>query len=506
MNKNALIIAIAMLLSRILGIGREVLLARIAGVGYEKNALDLAFLIPDLLNHVVSTGFLSITFIPIFTGYLVQNKEEEGWRFFSLVLTTLALVMLVLIIPAWVFMPELLQLATAEDPSPRVFALAVDYGRIILPGQLFFLAGTFLVAVQHVRQRFVLPALTGLIYNVAIIAGGWLMQSQGLVGFAWGVPIGAFIGFFALQLWGAKQSGLRYKPQVGWNAEMRRFLWLTLPLVLGVGAIFALEFVNKSFGGRWGEQGVPALNYAYRMMYTLVAVFGFSVGVASYPGLARMTKEGRQADMEASVLQSLLRMSALLLPMVVGVSVGAHALIQIVLERGAFDAEATNLVAMLLRWYLPASVALSFQVVLVRGYYAREKMWRSTLLNSGVFALSLPAYGLLADIGVQSVPLVGAVAAYIQVALLFAFWQGWQNRIALKNFGMEMLRLLAPFALVLGASLVWQNKISGAALGLWQQVVLAILAGALQLGLQWMAGSEPTRAVVAKFKNKLVRA
>ena len=65
-----------MLLSRVLGIFREMLLAHAAGVSLEKNALDLAFMIPDILNHVVSTGFLSIIFIPIFTGYKVAVTRK----------------------------------------------------------------------------------------------------------------------------------------------------------------------------------------------------------------------------------------------------------------------------------------------------------------------------------------------------------------------------------------------------------------------------------------------
>ena len=94
MNKAALIIAISMLASRVLGILREMLLAHNAGTGLEKNALDLAFMIPDILNHVVSTGFLSIIFIPIFTGYLVSSEEDKGWKFFSNVLTTIGVFLL----------------------------------------------------------------------------------------------------------------------------------------------------------------------------------------------------------------------------------------------------------------------------------------------------------------------------------------------------------------------------------------------------------------------------
>lgn len=200
MKYAALIIATSLLASRVLGVLREMLLARAAGIAVEKNALDLAFLIPDILNHVVSTGFLSIVFIPIFTGYMVRKDETGGWQFFSNVLNVMASLLLLLTIPSLIWMRELIQLFTVGDLSPELLERATYFGRIILPGQLFFLAGSFLVAVQHTRKQFLLPSLTGVVYNVSIVAGGWLGQAHGVAGFAWGVPVGAFVGFFVLSL------------------------------------------------------------------------------------------------------------------------------------------------------------------------------------------------------------------------------------------------------------------------------------------------------------------
>ena len=215
MNNATIIIAASMLASRALGILREMLLARAAGVTAEKNALDLAFLIPDILNHVVSTGFLSIVFIPIFFGYKAKNDEEGSWKFFSNVLNTLGIVFLLLIVPSFIWMKELISLFTmAADLPTELLDRATYLGRIILPGQLFIFAGGFLVAVQHTRKQFAFPSLTGVIYNAAIIIGGILGRNHGLEGFAWGVPVGAFIGFFVLQLFGAFRSGIHYRPYI----------------------------------------------------------------------------------------------------------------------------------------------------------------------------------------------------------------------------------------------------------------------------------------------------
>ena len=193
-------------------------------------------------------------------------------------------------------MRELIELFTVADISPELLERATYFGRLILPAQLFIFAGTFLVAVQHTRKQFLIPSLTGVIYNAAIIVGGILFSDFGLEGFAWGVPVGAFVGFFVLQILGAYRGKIQYffyiNPK---HPDIIRYLKMMLPMSLGVGSMFALEFVIRSFGGHFGSSGISSLNYAYRIMYTLVAVFGFSVGVASYPDMARLVKE-KQID------------------------------------------------------------------------------------------------------------------------------------------------------------------------------------------------------------------
>lgn len=449
MNAAALIIAVSMLLSRILGMVREMLLAGIAGISPEKNALDLAFLIPDMLNHVVSTGFLSMIFIPIFTGYLVEKKEDQGWAFFSNILNVLGLLLLILLIPAWIFMKPLILLLTAVDPSPHVLARAVEFGRIILPAQIAFFAGSFLIAVQHTRRQFLLPSLTGVIYNVAIVMGGWLGRKHGLLGFAWGVPIGAFLGFFFLQVWGVYQRGgiqwhLKFDLK---DSDVSRYLRLMLPLVLGVGAMFSMEFVIRSFGSYFGDTGISSLNYAYRLMYTLVAVFGFSVGVASYPDLARLAKQRDFLAMNTQIATSLGKMLTILIPTILAVWFLAFPAVRILFERGAFHRDASLLVTHLLRGYLPAALGLCFQAVLVRAYYAHERMWFPTLVNTGTFLLSLPLYFLLAPYwGVEAVPWIGAITALVQISILILVWKRF---FGLKGIG-QIPRYMFTGLLVLG--------------------------------------------------------
>jgi putative peptidoglycan lipid II flippase len=84
----SLIMMASVLLSRVIGLLREVVIAYVGGTGSEVDAYQMAFVLPEMLNHVAATGFLSITFIPIFNRYVLCNREREGWRIFSLILSS----------------------------------------------------------------------------------------------------------------------------------------------------------------------------------------------------------------------------------------------------------------------------------------------------------------------------------------------------------------------------------------------------------------------------------
>src|SRR5690554_424880 len=513
MNYSAFIIAVSLLVSRVLGIFREMLLAKNAGISLEKNALDLAFMIPDILNHVVSTGFLSIIFIPIFTGYYVQNKEKEAWAFFSNILNSLGLLLLILIVPSFIWMRELIVLFSAAELPSVLLDRATYFGRIILPAQLFIFAGSFLVAVQHTRKQFLIPSLTGVIYNAAILLGGISMAHLGLEGFAWGVPIGAFVGFFALQILGSYRGGVRYSFYLNpKHPDVFRYIKMMLSMSFGVGRMFALEFIIRSFGGQFGVHSISGLNYAYRIMYTLVAVFGFSVGVASYPEMSRLVKEKKHQELNSKIWTSISRMFSILVPAVITVWLLAFPIVRILLERGAFTRETSEFVASLLRWYLPASIALCVQAVLVRSFYAAERMWLPTLINTGIFALTIPVYLLTAkSLGIHSIPLVGALGALTQVLVMVFAWiqvNGTDKiKVPIHNILKSLIALLLSFLILSPFQLYFEHLFRSIQIEslLLLSMALALFIFLSNLYFQKLLSSSDAEATIQEISQKLFR-
>src|ERR1019366_412076 len=185
------IVMASVLLSRLLGFWREWAVSHQVGSNATTDAYYAAFTLPDFLNYLVAAGSLSVTFIPVFSKYMAEKNEEEGWRVFSIVVSFMGLVMIAVVVLAEIFAPKIVSLIA---PGFGVVEKehVVSLTRLMLPAQFCFYMGGILSAVQYAKNRFIVPSLAPLVYNIGIILCGVLLSSRlGITGFAVGVLAGA---------------------------------------------------------------------------------------------------------------------------------------------------------------------------------------------------------------------------------------------------------------------------------------------------------------------------
>jgi putative peptidoglycan lipid II flippase len=420
-----LIMMASIFLSRVMGYVRELVIAAVAGADASVDAYRVAFVLPEILNHILASGFLSVTFIPIFSTYLVKDDEAGAWRIFSIILTTFGAFLVLLIIIGMGFATQLVPLLALGRTDADFLEMAVRMTRIVLPAQFFFFSGGILMAVQFAQERFLVPALAPLIYNLGIICGGLILGPRlGVEGFAWGALVGAFGGNFVIQILGARKVGLRFYLQFDWkHKELRRYILLTLPLMLGLTMIFSMEIFSKFFGSYLRAGGIAWLDYAKIIMMMLVAFFGQAVGVASYPFLARLAAQ-QQWDQMNRIFNTVLRhLAALVIPASVLMFVLRSEIVRVLFERMAFKPEDTRMTALALGGLLLGAVAICSQTVVNRGFYAMQNTLLPAVYGTLAVIASLPIYWLgLKMYGLLGVALAISVSALIQVAVLFAAW------------------------------------------------------------------------------------
>lgn len=471
----------AVFASRAIGYLREAYIAYAFGASGHTDAYNVAFTIPDWLNYLVAGGALSITFITIFSPYVAERREEEGYRVFSIVTTFMILALGIGVVIAEIFTPQLLRLYVPSF-RPGQLAECARMTRILLPAQLCFGVGGLICSTLYTRGVFWLPALAPLFYSSSIIAGGvFLHHWLGIESLAVGALAGAFLGPFLFPLLGARKRGLRYRPSMAFrDPAFLRWLKLTLPLMAGVTLVSADDWIIRPLGAAFFG-AITELTYAKQLMRVPMAVLGQAVGQATMPFFASLAAQGKWEQLRETLDKSVVRTvtgAVLATSYLAGL---ALPITRVVYERGKFHDGNAHSTALYLTIFVLSLAFWAAQTIYSRAFYAAGNTLTPMLAGTIVTAVMIPLYIFLAHrLQVPGLALASDIGITVNVLVLVyllhrrnwlgAAWSRWRLvprvMVAAAIAGVVVfeftLRLegatyhgLRELGLLLGASLLW---------------------------------------------------
>ncbi len=427
MGIAALVVGGGILASRLLGIVREMVFAALLGASGTTDEYVAAFRIPDYANYLLAGGFLTITFIPIFSRHLAEGDAEGGWAAFTAIVRWLAVAIVTVIAVGWLAAPWVID-ALYPRFTPAQVAETVRLTRIVLPAQFAFVVGAMFVAVQYATGRFAVPSLAPVVYNLGIIAGGightLVTGRPDPEGFVWGALAGAFVGNLGLQIWGARSAGLRLVPGTPWrHPAMRTYLTIAFPLMIGQSVVAFDETFMSVFGGLVGEAAQTHLLYARRTMLVPVGLIAQAAAVAAYPFLARLHAEGRSEELFRSVDRALRWVLAASFAATGLLTALSLPVVRVLYERGNFTVADSVAVADALFFYAFAVPVWGTLQVLTRGFYAQRRMWAPVVVGTVGTVVAVPVYWWGATtFGTPGVAVASVASLALYTTVLGATW------------------------------------------------------------------------------------
>jgi putative peptidoglycan lipid II flippase len=400
------------------GLGAEQIIGRTLGASREADLYFASFTLPDFLNYLLAAGALSIVFIPMFLEYFGRDVRDGGWQALSAIANFLLLAGSIGIALLMVFARPLAGVVAPGFTEPSEVDTLVRLIRIILPAQIFHMIGGLLSATLQARDLHLSAA--PLVYSAGI----------GSPGRDWGSGLMASLGACS---WARHSARLRCRSTAVCaptypilsiaNADLRRYLWLSFPIMIGFSIVVVDEWIIKNQASYLAAGALSQLQYGRTLMKVPIGVFGMAAGVAAYPTISRMVAAGNEA---CGVLCGAVRLMlfATLAAQVCLTLAGFEA---VYLIWGVFasrfsvaDAQATGTILAFLSLGLGGWAA---QTVISRGFYALGSTWVPTIVGTAVAFAAVPLYIVLrghwGTIGLATASSI-SITAYV---LLLGFLQ-----------------------------------------------------------------------------------
>jgi len=403
------------LLSRVIGLLRDVIIGSVFGAGLSTDAFFVAFRIPNLLRRLVGEGAASAALVPVITEYLAQRSRTEAMEMVRALVGVGLGILLVLTVAGVVWTAPLVHLFAPGFGGAKL-DLTVALSRIMFLYLLCIGGVALAMGVLHALRHFAAPAFAPVLFNVAIILCAlWLSPhlAQPVFSLAYGVVIGGFCQIlwqFPVLL----RLGVPVVPcwRPG-HPAIRRIAFLLLPLLLGTGVYQVDQIISTLLASLLAEGSVSALWYASRLSEFPLGVFVAALNTAALPSLALQVQHRDLNGLRESLGFALRLVNLVVLPAAVGLAVLAVPISAVLFFHGAFAAAQVLATAATLQGFAVGLWSVAAARLLAACLYAlqdtRTPAWAGTAALVAKVGFSLALMGeVTASVDSQALPRVFA--------------------------------------------------------------------------------------------------
>lgn len=387
--RSSLIVGVMTMLSRVLGLARDVAIAALAGASAYADAFFVAFRIPNFLRRLFAEGAFAQAFVPVLSEFQATRSFADVQRLVNRVCGLLGSSLLLVTTLAIIGAPLLTTLfAPGFKQDPVKFSLTIDLIRITFP-YLFFISLTgFIGAILNSYQRFAVPAFTPVLLNVAlIVAALWGVRffTEPVYALAWGVFVAGVLQFL-FQLPFLARLHLLPKPELKPKDEgVKKILLLMAPAMFGVSVSQINLLLDTVLASFLPSGSVSWLYYSDRLVELPLGVFAIAISTVILPLLSRRHAVEDKQHFARTLDWSVKMIFLISIPATVALLILAKPILSTLFFYGAMTEHDVEMARLSLQAYVLGLTPFMLIKVLAPGYFARQDT--KTPVKIGIIAM-----------------------------------------------------------------------------------------------------------------------
>jgi putative peptidoglycan lipid II flippase len=420
------VLGFATILSRIMGMVRDMVQSRLFGAGYATDAFIAAFQIPNMLRRFFAEGALTSAFVPTFSEWYAKKGEKEARELANICFSLLTVTMAAVTIIGIVFSPLIVSVMfPGFRMEPNKLELTILLNRLMFPYIFFISLVALCMGILNTVRHFFTPAISTIFLNLSMIACAFLLRNlfvAPITALAVGVLIGGALQLL-LQLPVLYRKGFALRPRFSLgHPAVRRIALLMGPAIFGVGVYYLNITVSAILASLLPQGSVSYLYYAQRLFEFPQGIFTVSIAQAVLPSMSRQVATGEMEGLKETLAFGLRLTLFITIPAMAGLMVCSTPILSLIFMGGAFSYQKAVNSAEALFYY---SIGLSFVAlvrVLVPAFYAQKDTRTPVLIAFVTFLLnagfSLALMGPLLHGGLA---LATSLSAFCNMALLLYY-------------------------------------------------------------------------------------
>jgi len=421
-------VSFATLISRILGLVREMVLAKYFNV-MATDAFFAAFRIPNLLRDLFAEGPLSAAFIPTFTDYQQNRGKEEAWRLANIVLNALTIVLSAITLLI-IFGAKYLVyfLVSGYSQVPGKIELTIHLTQVMAPFLLTVALAAAVMGILNTHGRFFIPALSPACFNLmSILAGIFLAPYMPRFGQEpiTAMAIGSLVGGAAqlyTQIPSLYKCGYHYQAVLDWSHPgLQRIFGLMLPATFGLAATQINILIDNQLASYLGNGPVSWLNYAFRLMQLPIGIFGVAIATVSLATVSRHVAANNLDGVRSNLAEAIKLAAFLNIPATFGLIFLRYPIVEVLYERGRFVHEFTIHTGDALLFYSLGLYAYSLVKIVTPIFYALGDTKTPVKYAALVIAIKIAVnLSLIGYVGFVGLALATSIASILNTLFLFS--------------------------------------------------------------------------------------